>query len=270
MVEPIDTALLRLSWAADQINRSKLLIKKFFDEECGIRTEKESDGVYSVRALLRSDRLPTEVRFVIGDCVNNIRSTLDNVIWELGQLYGEPRRNRLSFPICHSDAEFFSIYPNLMRLPEPIRDVVELVQPYHREDPSGHPLARLNRLWNDYKHRVPPLAVTHTARVAANAVLDPPRVDGVGVVGLEVFDHFPAWERLYNGAVLGRVRVPAGLEKNLDVYGLFGVTFEDSRVRREVSPHVVRVLEIAHRCARDSVVNEIARVFVGSEKDQAF
>jgi len=49
--------------------------------------------------------VPKRLGVLAGDCVHNLRATLDNVIWSLGMKHG-PIDHRISFPICDSAAAY--------------------------------------------------------------------------------------------------------------------------------------------------------------------
>ena len=117
----------------------------------------EASG-YLVRYRFKADRQPpVRLRFLVGDAVHNLRSTLDNLVWSLGQISGEQSSSQLAFPVCIKEERFnMKILPMLRRLPPDAQSLIENLQPYNRrDDPEGHPLYILNRLWNDDKHETP-------------------------------------------------------------------------------------------------------------------
>ncbi|MCH8745606.1 MAG: hypothetical protein IIB31_08165 [Chloroflexi bacterium] len=96
---------------------------------------------------------PTAIRFAVGDVVHNLRSTLDNLVWGVGQVFKARNNFGLEFHDCEST--FRDLYlPQISKLPNPIRDWITSIQPYQR----GHYIVlfhRLHNLWNRDKHRSP-------------------------------------------------------------------------------------------------------------------
>ena len=102
---------------------------------------------------------PVTLGPVFGDVVHNLRSALDHIAWNLAlkNLVGsglEPYRDT-AFPLIEnftigSIDYFYRLVEDV--LPDAISDIADF-QPANRSDPSAHPLAVLNRLWNADKHR---------------------------------------------------------------------------------------------------------------------
>ena len=119
---------------------------------------------------------PAEFRLIIGDCLHNLRSALDNLVYQLAVQNTAPnpipedKARELAFPIVSSPMkpdEFMTKYRSRIGLLDPgAQAIIEELQPYHREDGASHPLWKLNKLSNIDKHRVPHIAslalVTYT------------------------------------------------------------------------------------------------------------
>jgi hypothetical protein len=109
--------------------------------------------------------LPAEFRLIIGDCLHNLRSALDNLAYELAvRHHGSsplPGRfdRRSEFPIF-GDREWTArerrnkigcIHPRAQA-------IIKRLQPYNRGDKfASDPLWKLHELSNMDKHRVPPI-----------------------------------------------------------------------------------------------------------------
>ena len=134
-------------------------------------SEKDSDGVNQfLRIKLKGGKEPPlSLSFIAGDCIHNLRSILDNLIWQLGDLSGcsKTKLANLSFPVCKADTAFDAWKKSYNCLPQSAIDLIESLQPCKpykgRNDPDSHPLWILNRLWNDDKHRTPILVVAFHA-----------------------------------------------------------------------------------------------------------
>ncbi len=131
-------------------------------------TEKDTDGVNQLlRVKAKSEKEPPpELGFIAGDCIHNLRAILDNIVWQIGGLYGCPKRklDKMTFPLRITPESFGESLKSLDCLPKSAIDIIESLQPYQpyrgRSDPSMHPLRVLDRLWNEDKHRSPVLIVT--------------------------------------------------------------------------------------------------------------
>jgi len=142
---------------------------------------------------------PTDLSAVIGDCLFNLRSALDNLV--CGLIHTQNRQHSCagrSFPIYTNAEKYAKVRNNEMGgVPEAARKVIDALQPHQR--PSGSealdPLHILNVLCNRDKHRSILLTtaysknaniVVHTNdgrvhRVTANRVL---RGDGPEIIPL--------------------------------------------------------------------------------------
>lgn len=163
-----------------EIPRLKLrrAIKHFIEFECAANkylsgnpfgTDVETyteDGKKCLRLLFKVYREPPkELAIIVGDCVHNLRSSLDNVVWGLGQVYPatdvRARPERLSFPMCFSAEKYaeklqHSDWLAINYFPKPARNLINNLQPY-QDSLSAHRIRMLHELWNADKHRVPNL-----------------------------------------------------------------------------------------------------------------
>jgi hypothetical protein len=104
--------------------------------------------------------LPPEVPLIFGDCIHNLRSSLDYAVNELIRHSGHKPSKQTAFPIfsnrdgpngylCKSPAM-------LQGVPQPARELIETMQPYHGADAKPIPATHattLQDLWNKDKHR---------------------------------------------------------------------------------------------------------------------
>jgi hypothetical protein len=90
---------------------------------------------------------------VIGDCVHNLRCALDHLALQLAG--GDPTDTTTMFLISddavryHADAK-----RRLKRVPTPMRERIESLQPFHAADPTHTDLWAINALDNTDKHRL--------------------------------------------------------------------------------------------------------------------
>jgi hypothetical protein len=134
-------------------------------------TEIDNEGVNQILRykLQGGKKLPPNLSFIAGDCIHNLRSILDNLVWQLGNLSGcsKTKLRIMGFPACITPQGFAGELNLLSCLPQAAIDIIESLQPYQpykgRNEPYSHPLWILNRLWNDDKHRTPILVVAFHA-----------------------------------------------------------------------------------------------------------
>lgn len=138
------------------------LIRRFVRNECRIRSEfNPKTKHFDVIAYLPTP--PTNIALVIGDCVHNLRSALDHVVFAM--ITTNPSRpdgtpsDRTMFPISDTrEGHRKQIERGRIKgLADPVAALVDELQPYHtREkglDYTLNPLWVLNKLENIDKHR---------------------------------------------------------------------------------------------------------------------
>jgi len=120
----------------------------------------EWDPVLRVQWRVRVlEPIPDTWAYVVGDAVNNMRSSLDHALAEvarrrLGLSDADVQRLQLQFPICDTPERFRRARANLVKsLPADIVDTLEALQPYHAHDDPSLNLRALRDLSNLDKHR---------------------------------------------------------------------------------------------------------------------
>jgi hypothetical protein len=160
---------LKLDRAEHHIETLRAEIEAFRQREpkpFGFRTEEwpRQDGSieYVLYAVVR-EYPPREWALIIGDAVQNIRSALEHLAYELSTPTG--RRRGTQFPIFKEERLFKERgEPKIATITGDERKLIERVQPYNAEKiPANDPLAILNKLSNLDKHR---LLVTTVAAVS--------------------------------------------------------------------------------------------------------
>lgn len=110
-----------------------------------------ADVVHTWRGVIR-DKPPVEWSPLIGDCLNNLRSSLDHLAWGLAG----GRGRHTAFPIFRDESGYKRLTPSrhLKYVREDAHAIIESLQPYrHVKGPNAHFLFLLDRLTNDDKHR---------------------------------------------------------------------------------------------------------------------
>jgi hypothetical protein len=100
--------------------------------------------------------IPAQLPLIIGDCIQNIRSSLDYLVWELALATDAEPSDKHAFPICETP-DFFGRSLKRGRLgglSDEVIEEIEMLQPYKDgEGLRGHPFWVLDKLCNINKHR---------------------------------------------------------------------------------------------------------------------
>jgi hypothetical protein len=130
--------------------------------------------------LSLAEPIPIKLSMILGDALNNMRSSLDHLVGRFVELHGGKVERHHSFPICSDVASFDRRVNQLRRKsdgPGPLDGIpaggpelalIRGAQPYHRgEDGREHPLAVLNRMTNIDKHRDIHIAASYPQAASA-------------------------------------------------------------------------------------------------------
>jgi hypothetical protein len=137
-------------------------LKKAFDEfldHGGVTVTFDPDQAPSPETPFRlhAEEPPKSISLIVGDCVHNIRSSLDHLVYALAlhKRDGRKPRKKTQFPIATTVVNYFTKGRHDVRVLDPRhRRVIRLIQPYQQPDPQEHWLTALNRLSNQDKHRL--------------------------------------------------------------------------------------------------------------------
>jgi len=102
---------------------------------------------------------------IVGDCIHNLRASLDHIVWEALQLSGGTPNEKTAFPIQAKPRRRpngrLQAWPpppvNIPGMDPKVNDLIERLQPHHDskrgDDPDDHPLARIHGMDIIDKHR---------------------------------------------------------------------------------------------------------------------
>jgi hypothetical protein len=153
--------LLKLDRAKTHIDLFGEQVRTFSERDpkpFGFRTESESGPdeatTYHLFAVIREEP-PRELALPFGDAIQNMRSALDHLVYELATPKARKSRN-LQFPIFTDECKFKVRSPPMLKsIKGDERTLIERVQPYIATNvPSDDPLAVLHRLSNRDKHHL--------------------------------------------------------------------------------------------------------------------
>jgi hypothetical protein len=150
-VEPaaIRAIRLKVDRAHDQLERMRLDVDRYIDRSpspYGLVQESDAVGEEHCFRLRITDPLPIEWAVSLGEVIHNLRSALDQCVY---QLYGARKgtfRNGTSFPICDSPERFRAFGRDDIRgIGDGVKSFLKDLQPYpNRQTPVSELLARLH------------------------------------------------------------------------------------------------------------------------------
>jgi hypothetical protein len=154
MAHRLDSAYLKLSRATEHVKEVEAEAKLFFDAYPYIALPKydfeSGEHSFRIRALAKP---PSHLGLITADALQNLRSALDHLIYQLADLDPNvPRGERTQYPI-YDDPSVFDAKsaPQLEGVPPEHRATIRTLQPYN---PSFALLGPLRRLNDRDKHRV--------------------------------------------------------------------------------------------------------------------
>jgi|ERR1022692_593825 hypothetical protein len=177
MAHPLDAARLKVVRAQEHITALKIEIRAYLDKEpYKIEIEKRKDhGTGEMVAVPKIDITippPLHLSAVIGDCITNVRASLDYIIWELVVRYFSPpldvtksaERRLTYFPISADPLSIMGRLDSLAKrgIPAAAIDEIKAVQPQNR---GYEPLRWIDRLVSVDKHRMPLLLLSYVPTV---------------------------------------------------------------------------------------------------------
>jgi hypothetical protein len=150
----------KISWAQHHFDDLKTNIDDFFTRNKYVVIVERGGGGHE-RFVARVKN-PPEMPWIpwslmIGDCVHNLRSALDYLVWELAG--ADPKDIHTMFPIYTNPTKYAQgARTRIARLPAEVQVLIEKLQPYNsaptEELANKSALAALNRLNNADKHQL--------------------------------------------------------------------------------------------------------------------
>jgi len=161
----LDGARLKIVRAKEHLDAVEEAVALYIDSEPYI-VDAEHYRQYGENRAEVSCQINPRISAIIGDCLHNLRCSLDYVMWEIGGTYAgralvppPDGRDKFYFPICATPTEFDNGYKKLPadhKIPDPVIAELRAVQPYNTGYES---LSLLNTLINADKHRLPILTL---------------------------------------------------------------------------------------------------------------
>lgn len=156
----------KLDWATRHHDDMRRVFEDFAkpgggdERPYGIRyRERDKPAGLVVASFIVEEPMPVEMSLLAADLIHNARVALDHILARLKKHFGGDV-DQGSFPTWQSEEQWRQRVTNggrrssLRGLDGSAVDLIYAEQPLHRTAPSSDPLAVLNRLDNDDKHRL--------------------------------------------------------------------------------------------------------------------
>ncbi|HEU5458651.1 MAG TPA: hypothetical protein VFU68_08530 [Terracidiphilus sp.] len=130
------------------------------------------DGDPNTFIYRQKEVVPARIGLLVGDCMQNLRSAFDYLIWELVLAAGNTPTDRHMFPSCLTERSFKDALRGrrLKGITYGAKALVQSLQPYTHTNPAEHWLAILDELSNINKHRK--LFLTSLSSFSVSGLLD--------------------------------------------------------------------------------------------------
>ncbi len=140
--------------------------------------------------------IPDEIALFVGDCLQNLRTSLDYLIWELILAAGNTPGKKNQFPVCLAPKAFQDAQAagRLQGVDPAAVALIESIQPYHDGKPDATCLAILDVLTNINKHRH--LLLTEFGTLSMSEMLDDLNTYLAGSHDLSVLIHSTGFNRV--------------------------------------------------------------------------
>lgn len=156
---PLEGVRLKLDRAEQHLNMLNSQIGDFFQRApYFVSYERKPDGSEHIFRIHSKETPPLAFGLLIGDCLQNMRTALDHLAWQLAILSGKSSPDtRTAFPICATKEAFEGgrTKPKLKDLSAEYRAVIKRLQPFRiGREARDHWLWHLNELARIDRHRV--------------------------------------------------------------------------------------------------------------------
>lgn len=149
-----------MEWAKihlDTLNRDYSALIRKPENLYSITTNEDTEkGLFTIKVESVGALEVIRIGLIAGDFINNLRSSLDHLAWDLAGLGNKKRSSEICFPVCIRDTSSTQAKIGLATsgIPAPAIALMKSFQPYTRGKAyKSHHLWRLNFLWNANKHR---------------------------------------------------------------------------------------------------------------------
>jgi|HubBroStandDraft_1064217.scaffolds.fasta_scaffold192752_1 hypothetical protein len=146
------------------------MMRYFSTNPCAMVRDADSTPENPTFSFATRKPIPQRLPFIIGDCLQNLRSALDYLVWELVKAASNEPGKKNMFPVCLTAKSFEDALKSgrLDGIDVHAIALIDQVQPYHagESDAPGQGLFVLDDLTNINKHRHVLLTLIRSAPAA--------------------------------------------------------------------------------------------------------
>jgi hypothetical protein len=168
---PLDGIRQKLIRAEEHLTTIRADIERCL-EKCSVLSERDADVNSRFHFTFSFPAPDLRLSVITGECLHDLRSALDHIVWQLVLINGKTPTKDNMFPVCLTPARFISQVKKdrLCGISFKAKTAIERLQPYYagKPDPQFHPLWVLNQLMNIDKHRTLALATIRAAHLGAD------------------------------------------------------------------------------------------------------
>ena len=152
----LDGAKLKIARAREHLEALDSAIREYIASDPSfVLPYRNENGDWGTGTHINEHPSP-RFSLIVGDCLNNARSSLDYIIWELAGTYAGrvlDEGDRIYFPICDTPEKFDKWVADVAQydFPQPLLDLLKSVQPFNA---GYYSLVRLRTLVNVDKHKL--------------------------------------------------------------------------------------------------------------------
>lgn len=152
----LDSVRQKIDHAKLHLNLVKSEVQKYLDANQSEFVPNASSNPNQPTFIVKPKSLiPERIGLIVGDCLQNLRTSLDYLVWELVLVAKNTPGKKSMFPITFKVKSFQDALSagQLQGVDPAAITLIESLQPYHDGQPDATSLAVLNELTNINKHR---------------------------------------------------------------------------------------------------------------------
>jgi len=153
MSSRVDNIRLKIERAKKHINDLQIEINAFLNTKPYVISTKQNPQTRQLIYYISSVKdVPSQVALIAGDCLQNIRSALDHLAWQLVESNGQKPTTSTCFPIHDDAAKYKSRYMGQVRgMSNAAINAINAIKPYKG---GNDVLWKIHKLNNVDKHRL--------------------------------------------------------------------------------------------------------------------
>ncbi|HEY7097450.1 MAG TPA: hypothetical protein VH437_12045 [Terriglobales bacterium] len=153
----LDSVKRKVLWSAQHLNSIEPQAMRYFSTDPGkVVSEEEPQTGRIILRFRQQTPIPDEIPLIIGDAIQNLRSSLDYLVWELVLAANNVPTDKNMFPICSTEDAFNNQVARHRLDGVPVDAIAEIkaLQPYHYgQQWEKAPIQAIDTFCNVNKHR---------------------------------------------------------------------------------------------------------------------